>query len=100
MQEITTLAARRTQMRGHDYMQSDDINWAVSRLIVGERPRVWAIVFSTVGALLAGAGIPIIADLFIGEPVSTAASAAWGFGLLTPGLVLLTLGLVKSSRDR
>jgi len=100
LDDITRLAVRRTQMRNHENLEIDDINWAWARLVVGKRNSLWTTTFVTLGALLAGAGIPILLGPLVTNTEMTAGGVLCGILLTLPGLIMLSVALTQSALRR
>lgn len=83
-------------MRGHTYMQMDDLEWAMTRMVVGKRSSPWIFVSGTVGGLLAGVAFPIVLEPVIQGTPATTSGILWGFGLLAIGLVSVTASIITS----
>ena len=83
-------------MRGHDYMEKADINWAWTRLVVGKRNSPWLALTNTLGGLLLGAGIPILVTPLISEVAPTTGGSLLGSGLSIFGIALLSASMTMS----
>ena len=99
LQDITSLAVRRTEMEKHAYLERSDIDWAWARLVVGKRGNPWVSIGNTVGGILLGAGIPIlVTPLVTSTPVNLVGSLL-GSALAVIGIgslgVSMTMGFFR-----